>query len=448
MREATTAHSRRGYVLQEIIVGLVIFAIAMIPIVRGLALLPQLGATIGEQSRREAWRTAADQAVLEGLDPGQTALLRSVTPHEAPPQLWGTLTRKNLPTRVGAANVSMLSSVYEATPEDRAVAAGFEIGASSMPAPPRVDPLPPLLPIKLSVPSLTPSNGSPVPVLSLARGLSAADPFVLSIEAVGGGGDLIHLRQSGPQLRDVAALGSVALLADAVELAESVRGRTWSEYSGNSVSDIPIDLGDGRTRWLVRAGPRMQVYEPSDPVDFIYGLDLGRPAYSFSGVEYPSGGTVSVDYAAALLVESGTAHALVTYPEDVTSRFGTQWERIAPGFTWSIGNFPGDSSAGNTVSFYRAAARGAWSASQRLTAKPVSGLAGLRLLSGSWTIERQATELQAPERIPSFYDEGTDAPGQVEFSAPVLGKVGQRVGRPEVNSVQSVNASLAVPLVP
>lgn len=448
MEIVTTKRSRSGYILQEIIVGVVIFGIAMVPIMRGLRMLPDVGAAVGEQSRREAWRSAADQAVLEGLDPSQTALLHSVTSSEVSHRLVGSMKRADLSSRAGKSRISVLSADYIETAEERAIPAGIEIGAGVTPVPPRVDPLPPLPPIRLSAPTLNPTNGSMVPVMSLSSSGVAGAPYTLSIESAGPGSDLIFLRETGPSPAVQSGLGSAKLIVDAVNLAQSVRGQTWAEYAGNPAVDVAVALEDGRTRWLVAAGPRTQVYEPSDPVDFVFGVDVGRPTYSVAGFEYPSGSTVPIDYSTAIAVAAGRSDASITYPEDVRQRFGSQWASVAPAFSWSFGSFPGDSSAGNTATFYGAAFRPLWNDSQTLAAAPLSALGGLRLLMGSWTLERKRTALEPPERVASFYDGSTDAPGWIDFSAPNSPSVGGRVGRPEVNGVESVDASLSVPVLP
>jgi|GEM_PF-3126073 len=448
MNRVPLFRGRQGYILQEIIVGLVIFAIAMLPVMRGFRMLPQIGSALAQQSRREAWRSAADEAILQGVDPRQTPVMHAITDFQAPSEMMGTVDRRELSPRVGRPQITVLSMALQDTAEERGVPAGFEIGAGSVPTPPREDPLPPLTPIKLSAPLLNPSSGTMVPILSLSAPTGPTDPYLLILRAQSSAAsELVHLRTTAPEVRTQSGLGSALVELNAVELAQSVRGQTWSEYAGDVATDTRVTLSDGRIRWLVKEGGRTQVYEPSDALDFILGLDVGRPTYSVGGVEYPSGETVPIDYAQALAIGTGRVEATLTYPANVRERFGSQWSTVEPSFTWNFGSYPGDSSAGNTVSFFRPAGRVLWSSNQTLSATP-SGLPGIRPLTGTWTIQRQATELAPPERVASFYDGSTDAPGLADFTAPLVPAINARIGRPQVNGVESVTDTISVPLVP
>lgn len=429
-------------------VGLVIFAIGVLPVIRAFRMLPQIGSALSEQSRREAWRSAADEAVLQGIDPNQTPVMGDNASLQKPNRMSGTVVRNDLTPRPGRVQITALRHNFADTAEERSVPLGFEIGGGVVPVPPREDPLPPLAPIKLSAPLLNPLNGTMVPILALSPPAVPGGPYVLSLRAQGlAASDLVRLRTVAPQVHSQAGAGSALVEIDAVELAQSVRGQAWTEYAGNESTDTAVALADGRTRWLVRTDGRTQVYEPSDPVDFVLGLDLGRPSYSVAGVDYASGQTVSIDYAQAIAIGAGRTEATITYPAEVRDRFGSQWPAVAPSFTWSFGSYPGDSSGGNTVSFFQPAGRAVWEASQTLTAVP-SGLPGMRPLAGTWTIQRQVTELAPPERIAAFYDGTTDLPGWLEFSAPVISALKTRVGRPQVNGVESVGDSVSVPVVP
>lgn len=447
MRQTTTPRSRRGYIIQEIIIGVVVFGIAMLPIVRALQLLPNVSAAVGEQSRREAWRSASDEAVLRGVDPRQTSVMNAVTDAQATEAMLGDISRVDLPGRAGGAQITVLSSAFSATAEDRAVPAGFEIGAGTLPTPPREDPLPPLPVIKLTAPRLSEASGAFVSIFSLAPGATPNDPYLWDLGAVGAPSDVVRITETAPTVQSAEGLGAATLRLNAVELARNVGGSAWAEYHGDPSVDIPVSVGD-RTRWLVRVGPRTQVYEPSDPITFTFGLDIGRPAYAVAGVEHPSGESVPVDYATALTIDAGRAEAALTYPAEVRQRFGSEWSAVAPSFSWTFGRYAGDSSAGNTVSFFRPAGRLLWQDSQTLVAQPLSTLSGLRPLIGTWSVERQVTTLQPPERLAGFYDGETDEPSWVEFGSPTLLSLGRRVGRPEVNGVESVNENLSVLVVP
>lgn len=448
MTRLDPSNFQRGYILQEIVVGLVIFGIVIIPVLRAFRMLPQIGAAVNQQSRLEAWRSASDEAVLQGLDPihskvmGGSAELNPTNPMSA------KVVRHDLPVRAGATQITVLSSVFSETAEERSIPAGFEIGAGTVPVPEREDPLPPLPPIKLAVPFLNPLSGTMVPILSLAAPAVLGAPYTLSLRAESSSSStVVRLQTIAPNVHRSSGVGATSLDVDVFELAKAVRGQAWSEYAGNDAIDTPVALADGRTRWLVRDGSQVRAYEPSDRVDFVLGLDVGRPVYSVGGVTFASGETVPIDYERAVAVAEGRLEAVITYPTEVRERFGSFWGDFAPSFSWSFGPYPGDSTGGNTVSFFRREARASWIARQTLAAAP-SGLPGMRHLTGTWTIERLATELEPPDRVAVFYNERTDIPGWLIFSAPMIEALKSRVGRPKINNVESVSDSVSIPLVP
>jgi hypothetical protein len=231
-------------------------------------------------------------------------------------------------------------------------------------------------------------------------------------------------------------------------LAQFVRGEAWTEYPGDPSTDIAIPLSGNRTRWLVQRGRQFEAVDPSDPVTFEFGVNLGRPIYRIGSMEYPSGSVVGVDYLTALEIESGRLEARIDYPNTVRQIFGSQWASIEPGIDWSFGLFPGNSSAGNTATYFSAAGRRLWQPSQTLRAEPITALNGLPRLLATWTVQRNAVQLAPPERTAGYYDGLTDAPGAVEFSAPVLSNGAPRVGRPEIGGVQSTDSTLAVIIIP
>lgn len=426
--------------------ALVIFAIALVPIVRSFALLNELGTASGQQSRREAWRSTADQVVASGIDPSGTGVLQRLTDPQTTAGLMGAVQRRPVssvdPFRSG---VSLLLLEHSNSPEPRAVPAGFEIGRSAgATLPVREDPLPPLPPRKLSPPVIR-SPGAPLVQISELRTVAPGQPFVADIVAAGT--DLVRIRQSAPRSQENSGAGAASLTVDAVELAGTVRGEAWTEYASTSNLDTPVSLSGNRTRWLVLRGRQVEVVDPSDPVAFDFGLFLGRPILRLGAQRVASGGAVAVDFAIARAVERGM-EASIGYPDDVMAAFGGQWPAVAPSFVWTFGAVPGDSSSGSLISLFREQGRRLWQAQQTLAALPVTLLSGVPQLAGTWTVERQTTPLQPPERSGAYYEGLTDAPGPVDFVAPVLESVGTRVGRPEVAGIQSTTETLTVPIVP
>jgi hypothetical protein len=444
-----TKHRRRGFILQEVIVGLIIFGIAMIPLLRALWMIPRLTSTLNQQSRRESWRSAADHALAYGVSPGETDFMSVVADPVDARRLAGAVRRTRLTPRMGASQIVILSQMFEVAAESRSIAAGVEIGASAVPVPPRADPLPPLPAIRLGVPILNPSNGSLMRAGDMEDTGVPDAPFQATIRASApSAAYLVQLRQSAPRVQTARSVGTAILRIDAADLARSVRGQTWTEYAGEPATDTPVVLSDGQTRWLVHEGPQVRAYEPSEIVDYVFGIDIGSPVYRIVGIDHGSGEAVSVDMAAAHAIESGAETAIILFPENVRRWFGREWPAIRPSFTWSFGSFPGDSSLGNTISIYQPPVRTRWNAEQTLSATPSTGLEGLRAITSTWTLRRLATSLEPPERVPSFYDAATDAAGMIDFVAPMSPSLSARVGRPRVNGVESVTETLSVPVVP
>jgi hypothetical protein len=437
---------RAGFLLQELVVGLVIFGIAMYPILRTIVLLPKIAAAADVQARGEMWRSANDGFIGQGIDSNHTASLQHVAVGLEAGSLQMSSARLALAAQVGAPQITLLSEQGVEIADARGTPLGIEIGAATLPAAPRTDPLAPLPAVRLSVPSLSPASGAFVNVLTLALGEGVYATKLQSNAAASA--DRVFIKESSPDTQLSSSVGDAALMMPAEALAHGFIGASWSEFAGNQETDTRVALGDGRARWLVKAGQQVQVYEPSEFVDFIYGVDLGRPVFDFAGAEFASGSDVSVNFARAKSVAEGVTLAVIAYPAEVKVRFGAVWDQIAPSFKWSFGNNPGDSSSGNTASLFSDAGRNLWTDSQTLTADPESGLAGVRSWAGTWTLIRDTIQLNPPERESSFYDASTDEAGAIDFSAPVLPQVGLRIGRPKIDAIESTGNTLSVPLVP
>lgn len=441
--------TRRGYTLAEVIIAVVVLGTLLAPLVRSLVLIPRVSHSMAAQSRREAWRSAADQIATAGLDPERAPLFLSLLPSLSPAD------RLVLPDpavahvrdgeRQAAVRVTWLSTRYTGAAEPRAVPAGIEVGASTAAALPRQDPLPPLPPRKLSPPVIRAPDSPLVRLDELRPGDVLGAPWVATIVAEGS--DVVRLRQRAPEVLDVSGAGRAGLQVDAVQLAAAVRGEAWTEYAGDPDTDLAVPLEGGRLRWLVRQGRQFGVVEPSDPIAFVFGLNLGRPVFVYGGRTYASGERVHVDRSGARRVERREERAAMDYPADVQRVFGGAWGSVRPTFRWSLGTWPGDSSSGDTRSAFVTDILLRWGAEQSLHAEPQTHLAGLSLWSGYWTLERRTTALQPPERTGDYYDAGLDAPGMVAFAAPIAGDEG-RLGRPEIGGVESVTENLSVILLP
>ena len=159
---------QRGFMVQEVIVGLVVFGIALLPLIRALVLMPRVGSLLVEQSRRESWRSLTDQSVLAGIDPASSAISRAMVAHSQsendPTSVFGKSlryaerSRSSVLQAQGSAEIRAITQSFEGTVEARIVPLGFQIGSGTS-APPRVDPLPPLPPTYMPPPLLSPSSG-------------------------------------------------------------------------------------------------------------------------------------------------------------------------------------------------------------------------------------------------------------------------------------------------
>jgi type II secretory pathway pseudopilin PulG len=441
-----------GFILAELVVVVLVLGLAMIPIIRGMLMLPQVAAAISTQNRSESWRSLSDQAVTAGIDPIATPLLNAVSA-QAVSGLQGKLLRTNLALRRGAPQITFLTETFSLSAESRSTGGGFEVGPG-IAIPLRVDPIPPLPPITLGNPSLNPANGSRFALLSLVPPSTAGAPYNGNIRATGAAADFIRLRITAPSLRGSDAIGFSDISVSALELAQRVRGETWAEYNGNPATDIVTSLADGRMLWLVadKATGRIQPYEPSEKTDFVFGVSIGAPVYSVAGEEYVSGSAVSINFATALSIESRTVAATITYTQNVKDSFGNYWAEVEPSYNWHFGASSDATNGGNTVTLYQAAGRFLWQPTQTLATMPVTALAGLGVEGASWDLLQTVTALAAPDRVTGFYDESTssDVSGNVDFRAPALDGTNppKRMGRPVVDDLQSATDAVTIELKP
>jgi len=455
-----THHKRsscsQGFVIAELVVVVLVLGLALIPIIRGMLMLPQVAAAVGTQNRSESWRSLSDQAVTAGIDPIATPVLNSVSTQPVT-GFHGRLSRTNLEPRRGAPQIAFLTETFSEAAESRSTGGGFEVGQGA-PIPPRVDSVPPLAPIKLGTPSVNPASGSYFTLFSLVSPAVTGDPYNGNIRATGtAAGDFIRLWITAPSKRTSDAIGLTDISVSAFELAQGVQGETWAEYNGNPATDIATLLGDGRVLWLVpdKDSGRIQPYEPSDKTNFIFGVSIGRPVYSVAGTEYVSGDPIAVDFATAHNIATGTASAVFAYPQAVKDRFGSTWGRVEPSYSWywMFGNvFLGDSSAGNTITYYKAAGRLLWQLTQLVSATPTTTLPGLGVETATWPVERTTTTLSSPEPVTEYDGKNTSSfeGGKIDFMVPLLAGTNPqvRMGRPSVDQTESVTDTVTIEFNP
>jgi Tfp pilus assembly protein PilV len=446
----TRSSLRGGFALHEVMVAVLVLGLALIPMLRSLTRMPELASATAEQGRLESWRSVMDQAVALGIDPVQTGLAMDLPGTHAAPLVAPALARcavHSASTRQYSVRITSLSDAFVSTAEHRVVSAGFEVGPALSSSPPvRANPLSPLPPLKMSQPRIVAPTSPTVAVTDLRDTGVAGAPYVTTLAATGS--DQVHLRQTSPVTQTAAGASSASMPLDAVSLALGVQGIAWAEYAGNPSLDLAVVLSDLRTRWIVQRGGRRQVIEPSDPVPFSFGIGLGRPIYRVGTQEFPSGDRVEVDIAMALAVERGDISTRIDYPDATKRVFGAQWPTIEPTYTWSFGLAPGNSANGDTHAVYTSSGRAGWAPTQLLQATPSVAANGITTWAGTWRVERRLTNLSPPERIGSYYDAALDAPGSVDFSAPILSSANIRLGNPEIDGVRSTTETLSVQLVP
>jgi hypothetical protein len=269
----------KAFTLPEFLVGIVFLGVVLGPFLLFAVRVQALNATLGQQARREAWRSLNDRAVALGIDPALARVFSSTVNPAVP-----AVSRIQTAAAPGEASTGLprlvaLKVVADpATAEPRLGGAGYQLGAGE-PLEPRGDPAPPLDPIIMPTPAVTPADGAIVPLASL-KAAAAGAPYVLNIEASSNPGTVVNLSLNQPH-GVVRGPGSARQDVTAVDMLASVSGVAWTEYPGSADNgDSPVTLGDGRTRWLVRTQEwRLQIYEPSGNTRFAYRIGLGAPEH-------------------------------------------------------------------------------------------------------------------------------------------------------------------------
>lgn len=416
----------KGFTLPEFLVGLVFVGVVLGPFLLFAVRVQALNATLGQQARREAWRSLNDRAVALGIDPALARVFSSTVNPAVP-----AVSRIQTAAAPGEASAGLprlvaLKVVADAaTAEPRLGGAGYQLGAGE-PLEPRGDPAPPLEPIIMPTPAVTPADGAIVPVSSL-KAAAAGAPYVLNIEASSNPGTVVNLSLNQPH-GVVRGPGSARQDVTAVDMLASVSGMAWTEYPGSADNgDSPVTLADGRTRWLVRTQEgRLQIYEPSGNTRFAYRIGLGTPVLVRGAVEYGTGAVLGFDYVAYAAVRSGGVPVTLAFPASVRAAFGNAWPAASIGFQWTFGATAGPFS-GDLRPFFNEDVMALWTDVVTVTAIPVAP-EGAVAEPGTWTLGRLKVPLGPPVLSSVADDAGFFTPGQLEFSAPA-GSDGTRVGR-------------------
>lgn len=438
--------SQRGFTLVEFVIAIVFVGVVLGPLLVFVTRIHDLNNAIGQQGRREAWHSFTDAAVAAGIDPAAPALTRAV--NAAVPAVAALpVDSGTVETVPGIARIVPLRVVIDGTiAEPRVAGAGFQIGGGGILAP-RGVPQAPLKPIVMPTPSVTPLDGTVIAATALAASADGG-PYTLDVVASSPGGVQVHATFNQPH-DELVGLGSVARRVSAVDLLSRVNGLAWSEFAGNATGgDRAVQLGDGRTRWLVTtAENRLQIYEPSPVVRFGYRIGLGTPVVVQTETETTSGGQLSFDYAGYLAVQSRTSSVKIDFPAAVKRAFGTSWPVDSIGFQWTFQSVAGPFS-GDAQAFFQASSLALWT-----DAVPVVAVAvvpeGALAEPATWTFARLKSALGVPLLASAADDTGFFAPGQVEFSAPRQA-AGTQVGRLSFDNGTTVSTgpSLSIAVTP
>ncbi len=427
-----------AFTLAEVLVVLVVVALVLGPILAASGVLARLQHRTGERSRREAWRSVQDEALVSGIDPSRAPILQVDANPAVPPSPAAPVERLSS----AAPDSPVVLGVLKSSPgpeAGRVGGAGWELlaGAAQVGATPLALPARPIL---LNPPVIQPASGSHVPASMLVPAAGAA---TLAVSASSPDGMRVHI--AGPGSTAVGE-GAASVNATAAELARGFHGTAWTEYPGGA-GETAEPLPDGRIRWLVTVdGGRIQAYEPSERVAFEVGIDLGSPVLVWGADELPSGSVVPVDLAAYLAVRAGTVHVRVAWPASLASLFGPDAANVLPALACS---FAGLSVSEDLSPLFQPEAAAAWSAENRVSAEAIAS-GGCVASPAAWIFQRAPAKLGPPELLsgPALVSDAYPG-GSFEFGVPERPGLG-RVGRisSQGGAVMSAGPTLSLALSP
>jgi hypothetical protein len=440
-------NANAGFTLVEFVVAIVFVGVVIGPFLIFVARIHDLNSAMGQQGRKEAWRSFCDQALVVGIDPSRASGLRSDTNVAIPAIPSPTVVELEAPQIPGLARIVPLRTADDsAVAEPRIAGGGLQIGAGASVAA-RTTPASPLSPVIMPMPVVTPADGAVIATTELAPG-GAGEPYSLTVQAAAAAGTRVTLSLNQP-FATVVGPSIAQHTVTAVDLLHRVNGKAWSEYPGNiQGGDRPVTLADGRTRWLVtRDDGRLQIYEPSGSTVFGYRIALGLPVIARAGVEYASGASLDFDYSGYYSVRTGAATAKIDYPGATRLVFGSGWVAESIGFQWMFHDVAGAFS-GDLRPFFLPDSIGLWTDAVTVVATPVVP-EGAIADSGSWVLNRVKLQLGVPVLGSSADAGGFFAPGQMQFSAPT-GPGGTAVGRLSFDSGAnlSTGTTIAIAVLP
>lgn len=439
------ARRRHAFTLPELVIATVFIAVVLGPLLLYVSRIHELNATVGRQARREAWRTFQDQVVLSGVDPNLAAGL-AVGDNPAVPGMAGLpVSAATVDPQPGVPTLVPLTVQSGAGfPEPRLVAGGWQIGRGGEPSP-RTPARPPLAPIVMPAPTLSPQSGS---TLTIAELEADADASYATLSLTGRANAYVCGILNRPSVR-MGGIMEATQRVTAAELAQGVSGYVWAEYPGDpDAGDRAVRLADGRTRWLIQTSEgRLQIYEPSPLAAFNYRLALGAPVLVRGGVEHPVDSALPFDYVAYLAVQDGTTGLRIDFPAATKRAFGSHWDALGIGFQCFFGATAGPFD-GALEGFFSSANAALWSDQILVRATAVIPAAAVAT-AGSWTLLRNKLSLGVPVLTTAADSRGFHAPGEMRFSVGTTGP-GAGLGRLsfENGTKLSTGTTLALTVLP
>ncbi len=437
----------QGFILAEFVIAVVFVGVVLSPLLLFVARIHDLNSAVGQQARREAWRSFTDQAVTAGIDPTRAPALTTALNLAVPAVPAQPVTTVTVPEAAGVPSIVPLRVVLDPTvPESRIAASGFQIGAGAVVAA-RTAPTPPLAPIVMPIPLVTPTDGTIIPIASLTPEANGA-PYALPVQAASTGGTTVRATLNQPA-GVFAGAGAAQFSVTAVDLMHGVNGVAWTEFSGDvAAGDRPVQLSDGRTRWLVTTSEnRLQIYEPSPEISFAYRISLGAPIIVHAGVEVASNSTLNFDYAAYYRVQSGADLLQIDFPQSVKNALGSAWNAQSVGFQCTFHDTAGPFS-GSLLPFFQPDTISLWADSVIVAASAIVP-SGAVSDAATWDFVRMKSTLGTPVLSTTSDASGFYTAGTLQFTAP-NGPDGSPEGRLSFQNGASLSTgtTLSITVVP
>ncbi len=435
-----------GFSLGEVLIAVLCLGLLLAPFLQLVTSLPAMQRQLGLQARDEAWRSFQEQAVSAGMDPSRAAALLAGSNRGIPAVKPESIERGAPSIVLTGVSLRVLKSKDALRhSEDRAGGSGWELSrgrAYEAPEPPA----PPLLPVTMKMPDISPLPGAIIPLSGIEQ---AGEPKLPSLlvraGAEGGARVLMKLGRAGTLYSGYGEAQGVACVD---EVAVGLVGTAWTEYPGEpAAGHRPVEMLDGRKRWLVPEGRGLRTYEPSGFVSWSYTLDLGVPILRFAGAEIQAGTHLRLDYATLTRVRGGEPDLRVDWPDATKAALGSLLDLLTSGFDVAFAGNTG-SVNGDLRNYCSEETLELWTEACPLLAKGIPAQ-GCMARTAAWTLGRGLTELGQPELVTAAVEVEPFSQGSAEFLPPAQAD-GVRRGRLSARdgALISTSSNLSVPIIP